>query len=115
MPGHDITALPIEWTRGDTAAIDELLPLVHGELRRLAKRQMAGERPGHVVQPRRSSTRSISSSSISGGSSGRTAPTSDEALAAFGKEYERKAQVVELRFFGGCERRRDRRSPECFA
>ena len=25
----------------------------------------------------------------------------DEALAAFGKEYERKAQVVELRFFGG--------------
>ena len=25
----------------------------------------------------------------------------DEALTAFGKEYERKAQVVELRFFGG--------------
>ena len=25
----------------------------------------------------------------------------DNALAAFGKEYERKAQVVELRFFGG--------------
>ena len=25
----------------------------------------------------------------------------DEALAAFAKEYERKAQVVELRFFGG--------------
>ena len=25
----------------------------------------------------------------------------DEALAAFGEEYERKAQVVELRFFGG--------------
>ena len=25
----------------------------------------------------------------------------DAALAAFGREYERKAQVVELRFFGG--------------
>jgi RNA polymerase sigma-70 factor, ECF subfamily len=25
----------------------------------------------------------------------------DDALPAFGKEYERKAQVVELRFFGG--------------
>ena len=25
----------------------------------------------------------------------------DDALAAFGREYERKAQVVELRFFGG--------------
>ena len=25
----------------------------------------------------------------------------DEALSAFGREYERKAQVVELRFFGG--------------
>ena len=47
---HDVTALLVEWTRGDTAAMDKLLPLVHGELRRLAKRQMAGERPGHVLQ-----------------------------------------------------------------
>src|SRR4029453_2107231 len=47
---HDVTALLIEWTRGDSAAIDKLLPLVHGELRRLAKRQMAGERQGHVLQ-----------------------------------------------------------------
>lgn len=49
-PTHDVTALLIEWTRGYTAAMDKLLPLVHGELRRLAKRQMAGERPGHVLQ-----------------------------------------------------------------
>jgi RNA polymerase sigma factor (TIGR02999 family) len=47
---HDVTALLIEWTRGDSAAIDKLLPLVHGELRRLARRQMAGERPNHVLQ-----------------------------------------------------------------
>ena len=30
--------------------MDKLLPVVHGELRRLAKRQMTGERPGHVLQ-----------------------------------------------------------------
>ena len=47
---HDVTSLLIEWTRGDSAAIDRLLPLVHGELRRLAKRQMAGERQGHMLQ-----------------------------------------------------------------
>jgi RNA polymerase sigma factor (TIGR02999 family) len=49
-PTHDVTALLIEWTRGDTAAMDKLLPLVQGEWRRLARRQMAGERPGHVLQ-----------------------------------------------------------------
>ena len=47
---HDVTALLVDWTHGDSAAIDKLLPLVHGELRRLAKCQMAGERQGHVLQ-----------------------------------------------------------------
>ena len=47
---HDVTALLIEWTRGDKAVVDKLLPFVHDELRRLARRQMAGERPGHVLQ-----------------------------------------------------------------
>ncbi|HWS53463.1 MAG TPA: sigma-70 family RNA polymerase sigma factor [Pyrinomonadaceae bacterium] len=36
---------------GDRAALDELLPLVYAELRRLASRQLAGERPGHTLQP----------------------------------------------------------------
>src|SRR5215213_478494 len=50
--GHDVTALLIEWTRDDSAAAaDKLMPLVHGELRRLARRQMAGERQDHVLQP----------------------------------------------------------------
>ncbi len=30
---------------------EQLIPIVHDELRRLARRQMAGERPGHVLQP----------------------------------------------------------------
>jgi RNA polymerase sigma factor (TIGR02999 family) len=38
------------WGRGDTAALDQLLPLVHEELRRLARRQMRHERPGHTLQ-----------------------------------------------------------------
>ena len=47
---HDVTALLIEWRGGDPGAMERLLPLVHGELRRLARRHMAGERPDHVLQ-----------------------------------------------------------------
>ena len=46
----EVTALLIEWRGGDPAAMEKLLPLVHGELRRIAKRHMAGERPDHVLQ-----------------------------------------------------------------
>ena len=46
----DVTALLIEWRGGDKGAIEKLLPLVHGELRRIARRHMAGERPDHVLQ-----------------------------------------------------------------
>ena len=47
---HDVTALLIEWRGGDPGAMERLLPLVHGELRRLARRHMAGEGPDHVLQ-----------------------------------------------------------------
>jgi RNA polymerase sigma factor (TIGR02999 family) len=40
----------VAWGRGDAAAFDQLVPLVHDELRRLARRYMAGERPGHMLQ-----------------------------------------------------------------
>ena len=50
MTAHDVTALLVEWRHGDEAAAQKLLPLVHDELRRLARRHMAGERPGHVLQ-----------------------------------------------------------------
>jgi RNA polymerase sigma factor (TIGR02999 family) len=42
--------LLVAWGAGDQAALDRLIPLVHGELRRLAGRYMAGERPGHTLQ-----------------------------------------------------------------
>jgi RNA polymerase sigma factor (TIGR02999 family) len=37
--------------RGDPKAGDALLPLVYGELRRLAAHKMTGESPGHTLQP----------------------------------------------------------------
>jgi RNA polymerase sigma factor (TIGR02999 family) len=47
---HHVTQLLIDWTRGDETALQRLLPVVHDELRQLARRQMAGERPGHMLQ-----------------------------------------------------------------
>lgn len=48
---HDVSRLLARWRSGDEAALQELVPIVHDELRRLARRQMAGERPGHTLQP----------------------------------------------------------------
>ena len=50
-PSHDVTRLLARWKDGDEAAFQQLVPIVHEELRRLARRQMAGERPGHTLQP----------------------------------------------------------------
>ena len=46
----NITQLLVAWSRGEQEALDALVPLVEHELRRLAARQMAGERPGHVLE-----------------------------------------------------------------
>jgi RNA polymerase sigma factor (TIGR02999 family) len=46
----EITRLLIDWRGGDQAALDQLIPLVHEELRRLARRHMAHERVGHTLQ-----------------------------------------------------------------
>ena len=45
-----VTRLLQDWSQGKDAALEELLPLVHQELRRLARRYMFGERPGHTLQ-----------------------------------------------------------------
>lgn len=37
--------------QGDPKAAEELLPLVYAELRRLAGHKLAGEAPGHTLQP----------------------------------------------------------------
>jgi RNA polymerase sigma factor (TIGR02999 family) len=51
MPGRDeFTRLLAEWSGGNQAALDELVPLVYNELRHLASNYMRGERPGHLLQ-----------------------------------------------------------------
>jgi RNA polymerase sigma factor (TIGR02999 family) len=45
-----ITQLLIAWNNGDRLALEQLTPLVHKELHRIARRHMAGERPGHMLQ-----------------------------------------------------------------
>ena len=48
-PG-DITELLLAWRGGDGDALAVLTPMVHDELRRLARLYMARERPGHPLQ-----------------------------------------------------------------
>jgi len=45
-----ITQLLIDWRNGNQAALDQLMPLVYDELRRLAKLFMAKERRDHTLQ-----------------------------------------------------------------
>ena len=45
-----VTELLLTWGSGDRAALDELVPIIHEELRRLARHQMRGERDNHTLQ-----------------------------------------------------------------
>src|SRR5437867_9296587 len=47
---QEITQLLMNWSQGDKAALDQLVPLVYPELRRLAKRHMNREDPAHTLQ-----------------------------------------------------------------
>src|SRR6187397_32548 len=47
---RSVTALLTAWSGGDESALRELIPLVHAELRNLARRLMRGERGGHTLQ-----------------------------------------------------------------
>ena len=147
-----MTSLLSAWREGDATALDRLVPLVHAELRRLARRQMAGERPGHTLQTtalvneaymrlsdlqrvewqdrghffamaarlmrrilvdharaRRVQKRGdgVRPAAIDAARSVAVPARSidllalDEALTALAARDERKAQVVELRYFGG--------------
>jgi RNA polymerase sigma-70 factor (ECF subfamily) len=50
MPIESVTDLLIAWNDGDHSALDRLIPLVEGELRRLAKHHMRRESPAHTLQ-----------------------------------------------------------------
>jgi RNA polymerase sigma factor (TIGR02999 family) len=46
----EVTGLLKAWSGGDESALARLTALVHGELRRIARRYMSNERPGHTLQ-----------------------------------------------------------------
>jgi RNA polymerase sigma-70 factor (ECF subfamily) len=50
LASHEITKLLQAWGSGDEQALVKLTPLVYNHLRRVARRYMAGERSGHVLQ-----------------------------------------------------------------
>jgi RNA polymerase sigma factor (TIGR02999 family) len=45
------TQLLLAWGAGDRQALDQMLPLVYGELHRLAVNYLSREGPGHTLQP----------------------------------------------------------------
>jgi RNA polymerase sigma factor (TIGR02999 family) len=45
-----VTQLLQDWSKGDQQALEELLPLIYDELRRLAHNFLYSERPGHTLQ-----------------------------------------------------------------
>jgi len=49
-PTKSVTRLLGDWRQGRADALDELMPIVYDELRRLARRYLHHERPGHTLQ-----------------------------------------------------------------
>jgi RNA polymerase sigma factor (TIGR02999 family) len=46
----DVTGLLLSWRQGNAQALDRLVPLVYDELRRVARRHLRREQPGHALQ-----------------------------------------------------------------
>jgi len=51
VPERDVTGLLREWSGGNRQALERLLPLVYGELRKLAASYLRAERADHTLQP----------------------------------------------------------------
>lgn len=47
----EVTQLLLAWNNGDSAAFEQLVPLVQAELHKLARNYMRQERAGHPLQP----------------------------------------------------------------
>ena len=50
---QEITQLLLSWSKGDQAALEQLIPLVYPELKRLARRYMLRENPALDPERRR--------------------------------------------------------------
>ena len=50
MPSQEVTELLARWTKGESSAREELVPMVYVELRRLARHCLLGQRPNHTFE-----------------------------------------------------------------
>ena len=50
VSSREVTRLLVAWSDGDRAALDKLAPVLQPELRRLARRYMGQQHPGHTLQ-----------------------------------------------------------------
>lgn len=48
--GQQVTQLLLKWSNGDQTALDELMPIVYDELRRMVRRYMNRQESGHTMQ-----------------------------------------------------------------
>jgi DNA-directed RNA polymerase specialized sigma24 family protein len=108
------TDLLLAWERGEAGALDRLMPLVHAELRRLARRYMAHERPDQTLQAtalvHEAYLRLVDITQVQWHNRAQFFGLAarvmrhllvDAALQALEQAHPRKAQVVEMGFFGG--------------
>ena len=51
VPPGPVTEHLSRWRSGDSDALEPILPLVYDELRRVARRQLQRETPGHTLTP----------------------------------------------------------------
>lgn len=51
LPARDVTRLLLDWRSGNKASLDEMMPLVYDELRRIARYYLDRERSDHTLQP----------------------------------------------------------------
>ena len=149
----EVMRLLADWKSGDRAALDRLMPIVYGEMRRLAAHHLRNERAGHTLQPtaliheaylrlmkqepptvvsaphfyslasqvmrqvlvdfartRKAAKRGAGNQAPLDEASAMSEQRADElvaldeALERLKALDERKAQVIELRFFGGFQR-----------
>jgi RNA polymerase sigma-70 factor (ECF subfamily) len=149
-PHAEVSTLLQAWSDGDQSALEKLVPIVYGELRRLARHYLRNERSGHSLQTtalvneaylrlvdykrmrwnnrahffavsaqlmrrilvdharghnlkRGAGVQHLSLDGTAVVCAGRSDDlvALDDAMQALGRIDPRKAQVVELRFFGG--------------
>ena len=47
----EVTRLLHDWRKGDSQSLEQMMPLVYAELRRIANSYLRKENPGHTLQP----------------------------------------------------------------